>query len=43
VAGEAGVAHVLAIYRAEIDRVMGLLGARNVDALRRLGVLVPCA
>ncbi len=42
VAGEAGVAQVLAIYRAEIDRVMGLLGARNVDALRRLDVLVPC-
>jgi len=43
VAGEAGVAHVLGIYRAEIDRVMGLLGARNFDALRRLDVLVPCA
>jgi len=43
VAGEAGVAQVLAIYRAEIDRVMGLLGAHNFDALRRLGVLVPCA
>ncbi len=43
VAGEAGVAQVLAIYRAEIDRVMGLLGARNFDALRRLDVLVPCA
>jgi isopentenyl diphosphate isomerase/L-lactate dehydrogenase-like FMN-dependent dehydrogenase len=39
VAGEAGVAHVLATYRSEIDRVMGLLGARNVDALRQLDVL----
>ncbi|MEP7327758.1 MAG: alpha-hydroxy acid oxidase [Betaproteobacteria bacterium] len=42
VAGEAGVAQVLAIYRSEIDRVMGLLGARSVDALRRLDLLVPC-
>ncbi len=41
VAGEAGVAQVLAIYRSEIDRVMGLLGAANIDALRRLQVLVP--
>lgn len=43
VAGEAGVAHVLSIYRSEIDRVMGLLGARSLDALRRLDLLVPCA
>jgi isopentenyl diphosphate isomerase/L-lactate dehydrogenase-like FMN-dependent dehydrogenase len=41
VAGEAGVAHVLSTFRSEIDRVMGLLGAHNLDALRRLGVLVP--
>ena len=41
VAGEAGVAQVLAIYRSEIDRAMGLLGAVNIDALRRLRVLVP--
>ncbi|MEO6564731.1 MAG: alpha-hydroxy acid oxidase, partial [Casimicrobiaceae bacterium] len=41
VAGEAGVAHVLSIYRSEIDRVMGLLGARDIEALRRLDVLVP--
>lgn len=41
VAGEAGVAQVLSIYRAEIDRVMGLLGAVDIDALRRLRVLVP--
>jgi L-lactate dehydrogenase (cytochrome)/(S)-mandelate dehydrogenase len=33
VAGEAGVAHVLDIYRREIDRVMGLCGlARLADA-----------
>ncbi len=41
VAGEAGVAQVLAIYRAEIDRVMGLLGATSIDALRRLQVVAP--
>lgn len=43
VAGEAGVAQVLSIYRAEIDRAMGLLGAVDIDALRRLRVLVPLA
>ena len=43
VAGEAGVAHVLAIYRSEIDRVMGLVGARDLDALRRLDPLAPRA
>jgi L-lactate dehydrogenase (cytochrome)/(S)-mandelate dehydrogenase len=43
VAGEAGVAHVLAIYRSEIDRVMGLVGASSLDALRRLDLLVPHA
>lgn len=43
VAGEAGVAHVLAILRSEIDRVMGLLGARDLEALRRLDLLVPRA
>jgi L-lactate dehydrogenase (cytochrome)/(S)-mandelate dehydrogenase len=43
VAGEAGVAHVLALYRSEIDRVMGLAGARDLDALRRLDLLVPRA
>ena len=40
VAGGAGVAHVLATYRSEIDRVMGLLGAPSLDALRGLDVLV---
>jgi L-lactate dehydrogenase (cytochrome)/(S)-mandelate dehydrogenase len=33
VAGEAGVAHVLDIYRREIDRAMGLLGARRIADL----------
>jgi isopentenyl diphosphate isomerase/L-lactate dehydrogenase-like FMN-dependent dehydrogenase len=40
VAGEAGVAHVLSILRSEIDRVMGLAGASNLEALRRLDLLV---
>jgi len=43
VAGEAGVAHVLSMLRCEIDRVMGLVGAHDLDALRRLDLLVPCA
>jgi len=30
VAGEAGVAHVLDIYRREIDRVMGLCGVMRL-------------
>ncbi|MEO8753417.1 MAG: alpha-hydroxy acid oxidase, partial [Casimicrobiaceae bacterium] len=42
VAGEAGVTHVLSIYRSEIDRVMGLLGASDIHALRRLALLTPC-
>lgn len=33
VAGEAGVAHVLEIYRKEIDRAMGLLGASRIADL----------
>jgi L-lactate dehydrogenase (cytochrome)/(S)-mandelate dehydrogenase len=33
VAGEAGVARVLEIYRAEIDRAMGLCGAASVAAI----------
>ncbi|MFN0184246.1 MAG: alpha-hydroxy acid oxidase [Aquabacterium sp.] len=33
VAGEEGVAHVLEIYRRELDRVMGLVGARTVAEL----------
>ena len=33
VAGEAGVAHVLEIYRRELDRAMGLLGASRIADL----------
>ena len=33
VAGEAGVAHVLEIYRKEIDRTMGLCGLPNLAAI----------
>lgn len=33
VAGQAGVAHVLDIYRSEIDRAMGLCGARGLGDL----------
>jgi L-lactate dehydrogenase (cytochrome)/(S)-mandelate dehydrogenase len=33
VAGEAGVAHALDIYRREIDRVMGLCGIAKVDQI----------
>jgi len=35
VAGEAGVAHVLEIFRREIDRAMGLMGAARVADLTR--------
>jgi L-lactate dehydrogenase (cytochrome)/(S)-mandelate dehydrogenase len=35
-AGQAGVERVLAIYRNEIDRVMGLLGARTLAEIRAL-------
>jgi L-lactate dehydrogenase (cytochrome)/(S)-mandelate dehydrogenase len=31
VGGEAGVAHVLDIFRSEIDRVMGLCGISRVE------------
>ena len=33
VAGEAGVAHVLDIYRREIDRAMGLCGITRLDQI----------
>ncbi len=33
VGGEAGVRHVLELYRKEIDRVMGLMGASTVADL----------
>jgi isopentenyl diphosphate isomerase/L-lactate dehydrogenase-like FMN-dependent dehydrogenase len=42
VAGEAGVAHVLALLRTELDTAMGLLGARRVADLDR-SRLVPLA
>ena len=32
-AGEAGVAHVLDIFRREIDRVMGLMGVTRIADL----------
>jgi isopentenyl diphosphate isomerase/L-lactate dehydrogenase-like FMN-dependent dehydrogenase len=35
VAGEAGVAHVLEVYRREIDRVMGLCGITRVAGIDR--------
>jgi isopentenyl diphosphate isomerase/L-lactate dehydrogenase-like FMN-dependent dehydrogenase len=35
VAGEAGVAHMLAVYRQEIDRVMGLCGITNIAGIDR--------
>lgn len=46
VAGEAGVAHVLDLYRREIDRAMGLMGARRIadlgpDLIRRRTALTP--
>ncbi len=34
VAGTAGMAHVLELYRREIDRVMGLCGLRSIDEIR---------
>ncbi len=39
VAGEAGVAHVLEILRREIDRVMGLMGAKRLADLDREGLM----
>jgi L-lactate dehydrogenase (cytochrome)/(S)-mandelate dehydrogenase len=35
VAGEAGVSHVLEIYRREIDRVMGLCGVTSISGIGR--------
>jgi L-lactate dehydrogenase (cytochrome) len=39
VAGEAGVAHILEIYRREIDRAMGLCGFSKIDAIDRSCIL----
>jgi len=41
VAGEAGVAHMLSIYRQEMDRVMGLIGVTNIAAISRDILLQP--
>jgi len=41
VAGEAGVAHMLSIYRQEIDRVMGLIGVTNIAAINKDILLQP--
>lgn len=38
VGGEAGVRHVLNLYRNEIDRVMGLMGAQTLQDLDRSSV-----
>jgi L-lactate dehydrogenase (cytochrome)/(S)-mandelate dehydrogenase len=35
VAGEAGVAHMLSIYRQEIDRAMGLCGVTSIAGINR--------
>ncbi len=35
IAGQAGVAHVLELFRGEIDRAMGLMGASNVSQISR--------
>ena len=40
VAGEAGVSQVLSILHAELDRVMGLAGVRNIAELRAGDFLV---
>jgi L-lactate dehydrogenase (cytochrome)/(S)-mandelate dehydrogenase len=39
VAGEAGVSHVLEIFRREIDRAMGLCGVRTVADLPEAGIV----
>ena len=39
VAGEAGVRHVLELYRREIDRTMGLMGATSLDQIGSDSVL----
>ncbi len=41
VAGEAGVAHMLSIYRTEIDRVMGLCGAPSIADITQDLLLQP--
>jgi L-lactate dehydrogenase (cytochrome)/(S)-mandelate dehydrogenase len=41
IAGEAGVAHMLDIYRREIDRVMGLCGISSVADINQDIVFKP--
>jgi L-lactate dehydrogenase (cytochrome)/(S)-mandelate dehydrogenase len=41
IAGEAGVAHMLSIYRQEIDRVMGLCGVASVAGITKDLLLQP--
>jgi L-lactate dehydrogenase (cytochrome)/(S)-mandelate dehydrogenase len=41
VAGEAGVAHILEIYRSELDRVMGLCGLSSISEIDRTLLLEP--
>ncbi|MEZ5833166.1 MAG: alpha-hydroxy acid oxidase [Dongiaceae bacterium] len=41
VAGEAGVAHMLSIFRQEIDRVMGLCGVTGIAAIDRTFLFQP--
>ena len=41
VAGQAGVSHVLEIYRSELDRVMGLCGFSRLSAIDRTVLLNP--
>ena len=41
VAGETGVAHMLSIYRQEIDRVMGLCGVASIAAINKNLLLQP--
>jgi L-lactate dehydrogenase (cytochrome)/(S)-mandelate dehydrogenase len=43
VAGEAGVGHVLNLYRTEIDRVMGLCGAATIAGIGPDLILAPRA
>jgi L-lactate dehydrogenase (cytochrome)/(S)-mandelate dehydrogenase len=41
VAGEAGVAHILEIFRSELDRVMGLCGLSSISEIDRTLLLEP--
>jgi L-lactate dehydrogenase (cytochrome)/(S)-mandelate dehydrogenase len=41
VAGEAGVSHVINIYRQEMTRTMGLLGANTIADIRPDMIIAP--